>query len=245
MQGAESSAARKSLLYSVLLSAGALSALALAASRLPGFGGKFVAVSLLGFVLAVVPLTILAGRRLDAPRFGAANGVTLLRLALTAMLAALLLVPGNDAAAWLCIAVATAVLLLDGVDGRLARRLRAQSRFGARFDMEVDALLILVLAVLVWHFGRAGIWVLSAGVLRYLFVAAAYLAPWMAAPLPVSVRRKAVCIAQSTTLLVCLAPIVPAPVAPWIAGAGIALLLWSFLLDTLWLHAQRRRGSAS
>jgi multidrug efflux pump subunit AcrA (membrane-fusion protein) len=38
--------------------------------------------------------------------------------------------------------------MLDGVDGWLARRHEIASRFGARFDMEVDALLILALSVL-------------------------------------------------------------------------------------------------
>ena len=42
-------------------------------------------------------------------------------------------------------------VLLDGVDGRLARKYGASSRFGARFDMEVDAVLICVLALLAWR----------------------------------------------------------------------------------------------
>ena len=43
---------------------------------------------------------------------------------------------------------------LDGVDGWLARRSGIASAFGARFDMEIDALLILVLAVLAWRSAR-------------------------------------------------------------------------------------------
>ena len=37
-------------------------------------------------------------------------------------------------------------LLLDAVDGGVARRTGTVSGFGARFDMEVDAFLILVLS---------------------------------------------------------------------------------------------------
>ena len=44
------------------------------------------------------------------------------------------------------------------------------SSFGARFDMETDALLILVLAALVWQHGKAGPWILAAGLMRYAFV---------------------------------------------------------------------------
>jgi phosphatidylglycerophosphate synthase len=35
--------------------------------------------------------------------------------------------------------LSTAVLMLDGVDGRVARRTGSQTGFGARFDMELDA----------------------------------------------------------------------------------------------------------
>ena len=37
------------------------------------------------------------------------------------------------------------------------------SAFGARFDMETDALLLLVLAALAWQFDKAGAWVLASG----------------------------------------------------------------------------------
>ena len=141
--------------------------------------------------------------------------------------------------------IATTTLLLDGVDGRLARRFDTSSRFGARFDMEVDALLICVLALLAWHFERAGIWVLAAGLLRYIFVAAAVVIPWMREELPESLRRKTVCILQSTLLLVCMGPIIRADFAPWIAASGVALLVWSFALDIAWLFTHQRRGVQS
>ena len=48
-------------------------------------------------------------------------------------------------------------------DGPAARRSGIASRFGARFDMETDALMILVLAVLAWRWDRAGAWVLLPG----------------------------------------------------------------------------------
>ncbi|HMB73936.1 MAG TPA: hypothetical protein VKQ06_10220, partial [Gammaproteobacteria bacterium] len=117
MQGVINPAAAKSLLHSLLLSGGTLAVLALAFSRLPGLGSQLVIMSLATFAVAVVPLTMLVMRRLDAPRFGAANGVTLLRLALTSLLGALLFVPVSDVALWSCVGVASAALLLDGVDG--------------------------------------------------------------------------------------------------------------------------------
>src|SRR5690606_41330950 len=55
---------------------------------------------------------------------------------------------GTDGPAAVAIALlATVGLVLDGVDGRVARRTGTSSPRGARFDMEVDAFLILVLSV--------------------------------------------------------------------------------------------------
>ncbi|MEZ5583441.1 MAG: CDP-alcohol phosphatidyltransferase family protein [Candidatus Competibacteraceae bacterium] len=81
-------------------------------------------------------------------------------------------VPFSDKGFWLMILIAISVVLLDGVDGWLARRSNTVSDFGARFDMETDALLIAVLALLVWRLDKVGVWILLAGALRYLFVAA-------------------------------------------------------------------------
>ena len=234
-------AGTRSLVLNVFFSSATLALLATTFSPLPGLGVEFVAVSLSIFVAASLPLLFFFGRHLETTRFGPANGVTLLRLALTAMLLALVIAPASTALLWVCIGVATVTLLLDGLDGRLARKY-GSSRFGARFDMEVDAVLICVLALLAWHFERAGVWVLSAGLLRYAFVGAALVLPWLRAALPPSTRRQTVCILQSTTLLICMGPIIPESLAPWVAAAGIALLTWSFALDVLWLHEHRQRG---
>ena len=67
--------------------------------------------------------------------------------------------------------------------------------------MEVDALLIMVLAILAWQHGKAGAWVLLSGLLRYAFVAAGWLAPWIARPLPPSRRRQTICVVQIAALV--------------------------------------------
>ena len=46
--------------------------------------------------------------------------------------------------------------------------------------METDALLVLVLCLLVLHFDKAGAWILAAGLMRYAFVLATKLWPWLA-----------------------------------------------------------------
>jgi phosphatidylglycerophosphate synthase len=177
----------------------------------------------------------LALRHLQAPTFGAANMVTLGRAALALLLVALLGAAPTPALGWVLVGFGTAGVALDGVDGALARGRSEASAFGARFDMEVDALLILVLAALVWQHGKAGAWILAAGLLRYAFVAAAWALPWLGAALPASRRRQAVCVVQIVSLLGALTPAMPAPWSAALALAGLAALVWSFAVDVRWL----------
>lgn len=179
-------------------------------------------------------------------RFGAANQVSLLRLGMLAMLAALVGEgaaraghPGAAVLGWAIVVWATVGAVLDAVDGPLARRSGLASDFGARFDMETDAALMLVLCLLIVQFGQAGPWVLAAGLMRYAFVAASWVWHWLARPLPPSMRRKTVCVVQIVTLITALGPIIPPAGAAAIAGAGLALLVYSFAIDVRWL-AQRR-----
>ena len=62
------------------------------------------------------------------------------------------------------VALGVVALVLDAVDGWVARRTNTVSAFGARFDMEIDAFLILVLSVYVAR--PLGVWVLAIGLAR-------------------------------------------------------------------------------
>jgi len=179
-------------------------------------------------------------------RFGPANRVTLARLGAMGLMAALIgeAVPAAPPAAlpwaaWALVVGATVTALLDAVDGALARRSGLASRFGARFDMETDAAFILVLCALVLQAGQAGAWVLASGLMRYAFVGAARVLPWLGGALPPSRRRQTVCVVQITALIVCLGPIVPAPLAGAIAAGSLLLLAWSFAIDVI--HLARHR----
>jgi len=170
------------------------------------------------------------------PRFGPANSVTSLRALLVAAVAGLIGEPHDPAVAWIAVWLGLAATLLDGADGWLARRTGMMSRFGARFDMEVDALLIQVLAILVWRHGKAGAWVLLSGLLRYLFVAAGWGLEWMRRPLSPTIRGKVTCVVQIGGLLIALSPIVAPPLSDRVAAAALIALAGSFAIDVnrLW-----------
>ena len=122
-----------------------------------------------------------AQRAGDAPRsaspgLGPADLVTLGRAVLVGGVTALVadwLVTGRMPTAVL-VALAAVALALDAVDGRVARRTGTASARGARFDMEVDAVLVLVLSGYVA--ALLGPWTLAIGAMRYVFAVAGRIA---------------------------------------------------------------------
>jgi phosphatidylglycerophosphate synthase len=172
------------------------------------------------------------------PRFGAANYVTMFRAVVMALVAGLIGESGSAQLVWFTIGIVALVAVLDGADGWLARRSGMKSGFGARFDMETDAALILVLSVLVWRHGKAGGWILMCGLMRYVFVAAGWLLPWLAAPLRSTRRGKTVAVIQYIGLSIALAPIIMPPLSAAVAAVTLAALAWSFAVDVMWLRRE-------
>lgn len=199
--------------------------------------------ALAAFALAMVLLLRWLPSKAPTARFGWANRITQARLGLVLLLAACFgESSANPAAfAWAVVLLATCAAVLDAVDGPLARAEGLSSAFGARFDMETDALLIMVLCGLIVQFDKAGPWVLAAGLLRYAFVGAAWVWPWLAQPLPPSLRRKTVCVVQVVSLIVCLGPVIPVAVSTLIAAASLLALSASFATDVAWLARARHR----
>ena len=204
-------------------------------------GGDWAILPALGFAAAATLAGLALCRHWTAPRLGPANGVTLLRLAG----AALLLLPmarpelAAGGTGWAIFALALLTLALDGVDGLLARRTGLAGPWGARFDMEVDAVFALLLSLVAWQTGAAGPWVLMLGGMRYVFVLAALRWRWLGAPLPERFRRKAVCVIQIATLCGLLAPVAAPPLSVAAALLALGALAWSFAADILWLAEAR------
>ena len=190
-----------------------------------------------GYGVGVWLATSLLRRGFDHPTLGACNAVTLVRLALTSALLAAVVTP--VASGWVVCAVAAISLMLDGMDGWLARREGLTSAFGARFDMETDAALALILAGHVWMAGMTGPEILVLGLTRYVFVLGFLPFPWLSAPLPDRFGRKVVCVVQVAALILLQVPNLPQGLAALIAWPAVAALVWSFGRDTLWLWRNR------
>lgn len=162
-----------------------------------------------------------------------ANWITFVR----AVLAVTVAVIGPTGPGLVIVVVA---LALDWVDGQVARRTGTASAFGARFDMETDAFLILVLSA--YLATEVGPWVLAIGAMRYLFIVAGRLLPWMRADLPHSMVRKTIAAVQGIILAVAASGLLPEIGTVILLGLALATLLWSFGFDTVWLYRNREKA---
>lgn len=208
--------------------------------RLP-LGWDFVASVILSLAL-MFALVVHALPSHPHLRFGYANLVTAVRASLVSLTGATVLcfdsLAATDLALWTLVCVVLVALALDGVDGYLARRYRQESALGARFDMEIDALLILILSLAAALLDKAGPWVVMIGLMRYGFVAAGWMLPRLNGALPPSFRRKLVCVVQIAALCIIVVPFVMPPYSTVIAAVALIVLVYSFAVDVRYLLRQ-------
>ncbi len=204
-----------------------------------GVAGWLVAT---GYALVTCAALTRGLRRRGAP-LGPANWVTLIRATLVGCVAALTAdsFRGHPPVR-VVVTLSVVALLLDAVDGQVARRRGAVSALGARFDMEVDAFLLLVLGV--YATPLVGAWVLAIGGMRYAFGAAGWVLRWMRGKLPFRYWRKVVTAAQGVALVIAGADVFPRALALAAPAAALALLVESFGRDVIWLWRHRNRPAA-
>jgi phosphatidylglycerophosphate synthase len=238
-----------------------LAATTAAPSRGPmiGLAAQFALLATLAGTLGLTTTGLLAGAayglvlcgllatgldRAGMSRLGPANVVTLSRAILVGGVTALVVTSFTQAVSTpALVAVAGVALALDGVDGQVARRTGNTTALGARFDMEIDAFLILVLSV--YAGDRFGWWTVALGAYRYVFVAASWALPWLTASLPPAFSRKVVAAGQGIVLALVTANLLPYGLAVAALAAALASLTWSFGRDTAWLYrAARAREEA-
>lgn len=186
-----------------------------------------------GLVLCATLSRAMTGAGTDT--LGPADRVTLTRAVLVGAVTALSVAASPPVPA--LVALAIVALALDRVDGIVARRSGTVSDLGARFDMEVDAFLILVLSVDAARL--LGPWVLAIGVMRYAYAGAGWVLPWMRGTLPPRYWGKVVAAAQGVVLVTVTADVLPRPWALAATLAALAMLVESFGHSVLWLYQAR------
>lgn len=172
-------------------------------------------------------MTVRTDRHRSRP--GPADAITGVRAGLVVAIVVVLVTgvaPGPGGVAATVTGLGSLALLLDGVDGWVARRTGTESVRGARFDMETDAALIAVLSGYVAT--RLGGWVLLIGAARYLVAGVRLAVPRLRGTAPPRYWCKVVAVIQGVALLVAASGVVGISASRWLVAGALVLLLESF-----------------
>jgi phosphatidylglycerophosphate synthase len=192
-------------------------------------GGLGVAGWTTGLACGAAACGLLFGalRRRPGAGLGPADRVTLTRTVLSCGIAAVVADSfDRPVPVPVLVALAATALVLDVVDGRVARLTGTVSAMGARFDLEADAFLIAVLTVYVAP--AVGWWVLGIGAARYVFLLAGWVFPWLRGSAPPRYWCKVVAAVQGIALTLVATGTLPDGLAVGLLAVALVLLAESF-----------------
>lgn len=175
-----------------------------------------------------------------------ANVVTAVRGVGALLCAALVgvdLLDHPSSASWILAVVAAPTLLLDIVDGQVARRTGTVSEFGGQFDMEVDAFMVGVVSVhaaMAAHPPAIAVLALFVGAMRYLLAVATWWRGTWRNPVSPRPFRKIVAASVAALLWVTTTPVTPSMVTALCVVVSFALLTWSFGTQIVELESRSR-----
>jgi phosphatidylglycerophosphate synthase len=167
---------------------------------------------------------------------GHANLLTLLRLC---MVCAAAVAIGRAPTGWVLSLLAGNVML-DTLDGLIARKLSQESAFGSVFDRETDGIFVLV--AYLYFCLDAGIspWILIPGLMPYLY----HLAEWgLGARAGGEKRQRWAALLAGVNFVLLLAAIA-APIAyrPFLLAVSVGVVMFSFAIGFGRLLGNRRAG---
>lgn len=162
--------------------------------------------------------------------------LTICRGGLYAAVAGFLLVPPAPPLRWAPGICYGAGVVLDSVDGALARRTDSTTDLGTRLDMAFDTVGFLVAPLVGVAWGRLPVWFLALSAARYLYRGGRWWRRRRGRPvgdLPQSRARRPLAGFQMVFITVALWPVVPAAVVETAAAVALAPSLLVFARDYL------------
>lgn len=204
---------------------------------IPDGGPRALAIAAGAAVVGCAAASVLRRRpRLCTP----ADRVTLLRAVLIACCATVTVTGlfAGSQAGLLLVLIGAVALLLDAVDGRVARFTGTASAAGSRLDTDTDGALVLVLSCAAA--AGFGPWTLCIGFMYYVFLAGGWFRLSLREPLPPRTARKVIGAFQPSALLFALAPGVPPALGTAAVALALVLLVVSFGRDVVELERLHR-----
>ncbi|MFC7155709.1 CDP-alcohol phosphatidyltransferase family protein [Halomarina halobia] len=181
------------------------------------------------------------------PTLGLANALTLVRgLALSGVAGFLLLPPPSGALAWIPGLLYGTAVLLDQLDGRVARGRGRTTLLGVRLDTAFDTVGLLVAPVLAVRYGQLPVWYLAVSAARYVFLAGLFLRRRRGrpiAPLPERPVRRVLAGVQMAVVSLALLPVLGPPTTTVLATAAMLPFLAQFARDWSAVTSPEATGS--
>lgn len=179
-------------------------------------------------------------------RFGLATGLTLARGALVSLVSGFLFVRATGVVVWLPGALYALAAATDNADGRVARRLDQVTRFGARLDVAMDGLGLLVAPLVAVAWKRLPPWYLLVGAAYYVFHGGLWLRRRVGWPVhPLRPSRVTRCFAGVQMVLVAAALLPFWPAAMARATASVLMLPTLALFARDWLVVTGRLAAVA
>jgi len=122
--------------------------------------------------------------------------------------------------------IALVVLLMDGLDGYLARKYQTSSLFGEYLDMETDAFYVLGMTSILYQLDYFGHWILAIGLLRYVYFLVLKNVKPPAQKEARVFRARLIAVILMATLAACL--ILPSAIYEPAMGIASVLVVYSF-----------------
>lgn len=196
-----------------------------------------------------LPLNRRAGKAARLrPGFGPGVWLSALRLVSLSLLAGFLALPRpGGQMAWLPFGLALLFNLSDLFDGYLARRTGSATQLGAKLDLDLDARGMLVLSLLLVHYGIAPWPFVLTGWARYLYAAALWLhrrSGQRLCPAPSNALRRPFAGVQMGVATGALAPLFAPPATLLVTALTLLPFLGHFLCDWLVVTGRWRKSLA-
>lgn len=174
--------------------------------------------------------------RMPGEPLGLANALTVVRGGLYAVVAAFVVVPQTGALVWVPALCYGTGVVLDRVDGAVARTIGRETSLGRRLDLAFDTFGFVAAPLLAVAWGQLPAWYLSLSAARYVYRGARYQRRRRGLPLydrPDSDLGRWLAGGQMVFLTLALTPAVPpgpvAAVAPLVLAPSISVFVRDYL----------------
>ena len=139
----------------------------------------------------------------------------------------------------LFIILAIISLLLDGLDGFIARKYNQVTKYGEVIDQEADNFLIFVMSISLYLNKEIGLYVFLIPAFRYIFIFFMTRYSWLNNTLPDSQLRKVVCVSIILIMIISQDSYFTNDVVIFLVLLSLFIITFSFSRDIIWLYRNK------